>query len=186
MHALTLRAHQRNTENLDAHNDAVRDQARLSMRLTVFQSVLTLAFALLTVRQFRSLVRRRRGLQRVADKLQEARAEAEAASLAKSGFPANMSHGLRTPFNGMLGMLALLDSGRLDAEQADYLRTARESATHLLDLLNDILDISKLESGRLDIVAHALDLNRLLRDVQALMALSAEAKGLALRVHVAP
>ena len=90
------------------------------------------------------------------------------------------------PFNGVLGMLALLDSDRLDAEQADYLRTARESATHLLDLLNDILDISKLESGRLDIVPHALDFHRLLRDVQSLMALSAEAKGLDLRVHVAP
>jgi len=186
IHDLTLRANQRIAENVGDRNDAVRDQVRLSMGLTVFQSVLTLAFALLTVRQFRSLVRRRRELQLVANNLQEARAEAEAASQAKSAFLANMSHELRTPFNGMLGMLALLDSDRLDAEQADYLRTARESATHLLDLLNDILDISKLESGRLDIVPHALDFNRLLRDVQALMALSAEAKGLALRVHVAP
>jgi hypothetical protein len=83
-------------------------------------------------------------------------------------------------------MLALLDTDRLDAEQADYLHTARESANHLLDLLNDILDISKLESGRLTIVPHPLDLHRLLRDVHALMALSAEAKDLALRVHVAP
>ena len=186
LHDLTLRANQRIAENVGDRNDAVRDQARISIGLTLFQSVLTLTFALLTVRQFRSLRRRRRELQGVADNLREARAGAEAASQAKSAFLANMSHELRTPFNGMLGMLALLDSDRLDAEQADYLRTARESATHLLDLLNDILDISKLESGRLDIVPHALDLHRLLRDVQALMAMAAESKGLALRVQVAP
>ena len=186
LHDLTLRANQRIAENVGDRNDAVRDQARITIGLTLFQSVLTLTFALLTARQFRSLLRRRRELQLVADNLREARTEAEAASQAKSAFLANMSHELRTPFNGMLGMLALLDSDRLDAEQADYLRTARESATHLLDLLNDILDISKLESGRLDIVPHALDFHRLLRDVQALMALSAEAKGLTLRVQVAP
>ncbi len=186
VHALTRQANQLIAEQVGQRNAAVREQIRLSIGLTVFQSLLTLAFALLTVRQFRSLLRRRRELQQVADNLREARAEAEASSQAKSAFLANMSHELRTPFNGMLGMLALLDSRRLDAEQADYLRTARESANHLLDLLNDILDISKLESGRLDIVPHPLDLQRLLGDVRALMALSAEAKSLALRVHVAP
>jgi hypothetical protein len=95
-----------------------------------------------------------------------------------------MSHELRTPFNGMLGMLSLLASSSLDAEQADHLHTARQSATHLLELLNDILDISKLESGRLEISPHALDLHRLLREVHALMALNAEAKHLTLRVSV--
>ena len=186
VHTLTLNANQLIAEQVGQRNDAVRDQTRLSIGLTMFLSVLTLAFALVTLRQFRSLVRRRHELQQVADKLRDARAEAEASSLAKSAFLANMSHELRTPFNGMLGMLTLLDSDKLDAEQNDYLRTARQSAHHLLDLLNDILDISKLESGRLDIVAHPVDLQRLLRDVRALMALSAESKGLALRVHVAP
>ena len=186
IHDLALRANQAIAEQVGLRNDAVRDQTRLGIGLTIFQSLLTLVFALLTVRQFRALLRRRRELERVAEHLQEARIEAEAASQAKSAFLANMSHELRTPFNGMLGMLALLETSRLDDDQADHLRTARESATHLLDLLNDILDISKLESGRLDIVPHALDLPRLLQDVRSLMALSAESKGLALRLAVAP
>ena len=186
VHDLSLRANQAVAEQVGQRSDTVRAQTRLGIGLTVFQSLLTAAFALLTLRQFRALARRRRELEQLAEHLQEARTEAEAASQAKSAFLANMSHELRTPLNGMLGMLALLETGRLDDQQADHLRTARQSATHLLDLLNDILDISKLESGRLEIVPHALDLPRLLQEVRSLMALGAAAKGLTLRLEVDP
>ena len=186
VHELTLKSNQVIAEQVGQRNDAVRDQTRLGIGLTIFQSLLTLAFALLTARQYRALERRRIELQQVADRLQQARADAEAANQAKSTFLTNLSHELRTPFNGLLGMLALLDIDRLDTVQADYLRTAQRSAGHLLALLDDMLDISKLESGRLEIAARPLHLQRLLQEVLSLMATSAEAKGLALRLVLAP
>jgi signal transduction histidine kinase/CheY-like chemotaxis protein len=192
IHDLTLLANQRIAEQIGQRNDAARDQTRLSIVLSVLQCLLTLAFAAISARQFRVMGRHRQQLENLADNLQqarhdadEARHDAESASQAKSAFLANMSHELRTPFNGMLGMLALLEGSRLDADQADQVRTARASARHLMDLLNDILDISKLESGRLEIAPHPIDLHRLIGEVQVLMLLAAESKGLNLAVSVA-
>ena len=182
VHDMSLQANQVVAEQIGQRNDTVRDQSRLSVGLTAFQSLLTLAFALITARQFGSLQRRRREQERLARQYQQARLEAEGANHAKSLFLANMSHELRTPLNGMLGMLSLLESSPLNRRQADQLRTARESAIHLLALLNDILDISKLESGRIDIVTEPLSLRRLVGEVEAMMAASAAAKGLRLAV----
>ncbi|MBL0089588.1 MAG: response regulator [Ideonella sp.] len=184
--ALSLAANHQIAEQVAQRNDASALQIRLGIGLTVFQSLLTLAFAAVTLRQFRALMGRRRELEHLADRLQEARIGAESASQAKSAFLANMSHELRTPFNGMLGMLSLLESSPLSAEQADHLRTARQSATHLLDILNDILDMSKLESGRLELAPAPLDLHRLVRDVESLMDLSAAPKGLSVQADIAP
>ncbi|MEK8025393.1 ATP-binding protein [Pseudaquabacterium rugosum] len=184
LHDLSLLANHLVAEQVGRRNDTVRDLTRLGIALTAFQSLLTLTFAWLALRQFRLLSQRRDEAEQLAAHLGEARREAESASQSKSAFLANMSHELRTPFNGMLGMLALLESSRLSAEQADHVRTARESARHLLELLNDILDISKLESGRLEILPWPLDLHRLVEEVQLLMTLSAEAKGLRLEVTI--
>ncbi len=80
----------------------------------------------------------------------------------KSEFLANMSHEIRTPLNGILGMLQLVEMTRIDNEQAEYIETAIQSGRHLLALINEILDLSKVEAGKLDILREEFDLRELL------------------------
>ena len=182
---LSLLANQAVAESITQRNEAVRQQNRIAIGLTVFQCLLILVFAVVVVRQMRALEQRRRVLEQLARSLEEARTEAEQASRAKSAFLANMSHELRTPFNGLLGMMSLLDRSVLTAQQREYLGVARQSGEHLLTILNDVLDFSKLESGRLELLPQPVDLRRVVRDVEALMQGQARAKGLRLEVDVA-
>jgi PAS domain S-box-containing protein len=118
--------------------------------------------------------------------LEAARGEAEAATSAKAAFLATMSHEIRTPMNGVLGMAEALARTALDADQRRMLDTLRRSGEMLVRLLNDILDYSKIESGRVDFEAAAFDPAALARDVAAIHAPRAEAKGVALSVTAAP
>jgi len=186
LHDLSLGASHLLYERVSQRNAAVRTQSKLSLGLTLFQCVLLIAFALIVLRQFRSLSERGERLQALADNLAVARTEAESASRAKSVFLANMSHEIRTPFHGMLGMMSLLQDTPLSKQQARFLTTAKESANHLLAILNDILDISKLESGNLQVAPQPLDLVAMLGQVDALMRVQAHAKGLQLQVSIAP
>jgi len=110
------------------------------------------------LRQLRQLDERRLALEGLTADLRLARRDADAANQAKSAFLANMSHEIRTPFHGLLGMLSLLQKSGLTPRQVDHLRTATESANHLLAILDDILDVSQLESGRLTLSPVATDL----------------------------
>jgi signal transduction histidine kinase/CheY-like chemotaxis protein len=182
LHELSLGASHLLYERVTQRNDAVRAQSRHGIVLTVFQCVLLLVFAFVMLRQFRALLQRRARLELLAERLSAARVDAESASRAKSVFLANMSHEIRTPFHGLLGMMSLLQETPLTAQQSGYLLTAKESANHLLAILNDILDISKLESGKLQVVPEPVDLARLVREVDALMRVQAQSKGLTLNV----
>ena len=110
--------------------------------------------------------------------------EALAAEKAKSEFLANMSHEIRTPMNGIIGMNHLLKGTRLDEEQARFVATIGNSADALLVLLNDILDLSKIEAGKLDFEAIEFDLAEKVEEVAALHALRAQEKGLDFLVNI--
>jgi CheY-like chemotaxis protein/nitrogen-specific signal transduction histidine kinase len=125
-------------------------------------------------------------LEKLTHELNDARIRADDANRGKSQFLANMSHELRTPFNGVMGMLGLLESTPMTPEQADYLLTAQRSAAHLLALLNDILDVSALDAGKMQLKPQPVLLPRLIKDVEVLMRPQALGKGLAFSVVIDP
>jgi signal transduction histidine kinase/DNA-binding response OmpR family regulator len=110
----------------------------------------------------------------------ESRKAAEAASIAKSQFLANMSHELRTPMNAILGMTDLALAEELPAKVYDYLQTARDSADVLLNILNEILDLSRIEAGRLELESTAFSLHKTVEQVIKTLRIRAGDKGLAL------
>jgi len=116
-------------------------------------------------------------------KLSDAHKQALAATEAKSNFLASMSHEIRTPLNVINGMAELLLSTALSDEQADYVQRFSRAATHLLELINDILDLSKIEADRLQLEATPFDPADVMTTVKQLMLAGADAKGLDLVVE---
>ena len=118
--------------------------------------------------------------------LTHAKAAAEAANEAKSRFLATMSHEMRTPLNGVLGMIGLMLAGPLDAKQQRQAQLIRSSGQTLMVVLNDILDLSKIEAGRMDLEILPFALIDTVQDVVSLMAVRAEARGLTLQLKLLP
>ncbi len=186
IHGLVLKGTHNVATQATLRNATIGKYNRVGLALTALLTITTFGFALLALGQLRRLDERRLSLERLAGALRQAQHEAEAANRAKSVFLANMSHEIRTPFQGLLGMLELLDAGALAASQRTQLHVARDSAKHLLAIMNDLLDLSKLEAGTLNVGSETVGLHALAGDVQRLMQGQAVAKGLVLQASVDP
>ncbi|MGB3294743.1 MAG: PAS domain S-box protein [Phormidesmis sp.] len=131
---------------------------------------------------FEDITERKQAVQTLAS----ATATAETANRAKSDFLANMSHELRSPLNAILGFTHILKESPLSAEQKEKLEIIYNSGEHLLALINDILDISKIEAGRVTLSESEFDLYRLLDELQQMFYSTASTKGLQLKVERSP
>ena len=141
------------------------------------------------LRGFAKLTRDLTERRKVEVELSNAKSVAEKANRAKSDFLANMSHELRTPLNSIIGFTGTVPqglAGPLNAEQTKQLEMVRGSARHLLALINDVLDISKIEAGELKVSCEPFDLRESITKVLGIVKPLAEKKGLALRTQLAP
>ncbi len=133
-----------------------------------------------------SIEAQQRALNAHVAELEEAKGRAEAANLAKSQFLATMTHELRTPMNGALGMLQLLTNSPLSDEQMNYVNIAKSSSEHLLNIVNDILDFSRIESGEIQLEERYFATESLLGEILQPLNLEAQNKGIYLKTTIDP
>ncbi|MGP0073670.1 MAG: PAS domain S-box protein [Bryobacteraceae bacterium] len=124
--------------------------------------------------------------QRAEEDLKRAKASAESANRAKSEFLTTMSHEMRTPMNAILGMADLLSESSLGEEQRDYLGVFQKAGANLLDLINNILDLSKVESGHVELESIAFDLGALLQKIIEMLGAPARDRGLQFTLEIRP
>ncbi len=124
--------------------------------------------------------------QRAEENLQRAKASAESANRAKSEFLTTMSHEMRTPMNAILGMADVLSESSLPEEQRAYVRIFQKAGANLLNLINDILDLSKAESGQVELESIGFDLRNFLEKIIEMMASRVQDRGLTLALEILP
>lgn len=169
---------------LESQTNALLRQNTQIVWLTVAQLSLLLVAIVGLLWRHRNQQREQQALRELNQALRSAQIEAERANRGKSVFLANMSHELRTPFNGIMGWLDILDQSPMQADQREWVATIRRSANHLLHLLNDILDMSALEAGKIKVRPTPTNINALLREVETLMQPLAKTKQLALELSI--
>lgn len=184
LHQLLLDASHQVAEDLTERNASVRVHNRIGLALTAALLVLLLVFGQLAMRRLRQVQESRATAEALASRLQDARAELLRAGQARSEFLAQMSQAIRTPFHGLIGTLSLLQESRLDARQQELLHQADDAASQLLALINDILDLARLDAGALRLLPQPVDPRALVQAVEHPARAQASAKGLALRMHV--
>ncbi len=161
--------------------------SRLTLLSVIMSALLLGAIIHLALKAYSQREVLRRVNRRLKEEIAERRlAEeaAQAANRAKSVFLANMSHEIRTPMTGVLGMIDLLRLSALPAEDQEHLELARSSANSLLSLLNDILDLSKIEAGRLDLAPVGFSVRQCVAEVVRMFEIRAREKGLRLLAEV--
>ncbi len=159
-------------------------QWRITALVVTVLLAVYLALDAIARRVLRVIEGQQAGLRASGERLAAAKQVAEHASQAKSSFLANMSHEIRTPMNGVLGMAELLSATSLNDVQRKYVKTLRRSGRSLMALLNDILDLSRVEIGRLELEVRCIDLRRVLQSCIDLMGPRASPKGLTLELAI--
>jgi signal transduction histidine kinase/ActR/RegA family two-component response regulator len=166
--------------------DAVRQAAPLVLPGVLLLAVAGLALALRIRWVLRELAASEAGQKAALAEVVQARDRAQSANLAKSQFLANMSHEIRTPLNGVLGMAQVMELSGLGSPHREHLKIIRDSGETLLAILNDVLDLSKIEAGRFELDDHIFDLAQTVATASRPFALLADQKDVVFDTQIAP